>query len=158
MTIQYRWKNTNKPLGLSEGWALPLNRGDRLIELRNYSSKGEQISRLWKPTVRYRVTAKYGATTLQCNAIEIFLAKMRLKFYCRALIFFPEFPQYQVFLFIFFLRLYLLTHATDIAENEDCLTTEREPLHRALWPYDLLILSDARWFSWDRGHSSQLNY
>ena len=27
---------------------------------------------------------------------------MRLKFYCRALIFFPEFPQYQVFLFYFF--------------------------------------------------------
>ena len=49
--------NTNKPQGLSEGWARPLNRGDRLIELRNYSSKGQQISGLWKPTVRYRVTA-----------------------------------------------------------------------------------------------------
>ena len=44
---------------------------------------------------------------------------MRLEFDCRALIFFPEFPQHRVFLS--FLRLYLLTHATDIAGNEGLL-------------------------------------
>ena len=70
--------NTNKPQGLSEGWARPLNRGDRLIELRNYSSKGQQISGLWKPTVRYGVTAKYSAA-YTCRLDCTWLSKFSLR-------------------------------------------------------------------------------
>ena len=44
---------------------------------------------------------------------------MRLEFDSGALILFPEFPQHRVFLP--FLRLCLLTHATDIAGNEGLL-------------------------------------
>ena len=66
-----------------------------------------------------RLKRKKITQHFQCNAIEIFVAKMRLEFDCRALIFFPEFPQHRVFLPL--LRLCLLTHATDNAGNEGLL-------------------------------------
>ena len=71
MTAQYRWK-TNRPLGLSEGWPWPLNRGDRPIEVKIKVINGKQIRDFdnWPPNTRWPLDTVplYTGSTVICPA------------------------------------------------------------------------------------------
>ena len=95
MTAQYRWK-TNRPLGLSEGWPWPLNRGDRPIEVKIKVINGKQIRDFdnWPPNTGWPLNTVplYTGSTVICPAQLSCRLYFDLKYPCFDCTFYEKHP------------------------------------------------------------------